>query len=332
MINMSYKLPSHNVPLILVADIVVFISMCPNSTIEKICNFTGKSSSYVRSGLAIAKILGITIQQDDGLIEVTKECSSLLGRTPNIETKITVMRKYLQQWEPFILFIKFCLNDNSLNEASRKVYVLYDFQGKGPDFLKNLLLSWGTTTEIFSFDDNTLTLSKEINIKTKNISKDILSLDEDIAIRLEVANILGGESFSYLSHDEVYELIDAFKKQNKDPRGAIECAGRAFEDFLRRISIDVGIDASKAIGIGQVINRLYNNKNGKGLLDNKVHYKHYSIGSTIGDVRNMAGHSKESKTMERWKLTKNASQAYLFLVLSSIRSIYSYIKKDEYLF
>jgi len=46
----------------------------------------------------------------------------------------------------------------------------------------------------------------------------------------------------------------------------------------------------------------------------------------------MAGHSKESKTMERWKLTKNASQAYLFLVLSSIKSIYSYIKKDEYLF
>jgi len=329
---MVYKLPSHNVPLMLVADIVTFLGTCPNGTVEQICSYTGKSVSYVNSGLAVASMLGMVRKNEKGLIEVPKECSTLLGRTPNQETKITVIRKYVQQWDPFILFIRFCLNGDSLDDASRKVYVLFDFQGKDAGFLEKLLLSWGNTTGVFCINNGRLALSDEIDIEAKSISKDILSLDTDIAVRLEIAKILGEEIFYYLGEDEICELIDAYKKQENDPRGSIECAGRAFEDFLRQISIDVGIDVTEANGIGQVINKLYNNKDNKGILNNKVHYKHFSIGSAIGNIRNMAGHGKESKSMERWNLTKNASRAYLLLILSSIKSIHSYAKNSEYVF
>ncbi len=46
-------------------------------------------------------------------------------------------------------------------------------------------------------------------------------------------------------------LVDAYKKCTTDARGAIECAGRAFEGFLRRIASTVGVDVSGKNGIGQ---------------------------------------------------------------------------------
>lgn len=117
-----------------------------------------------------------------------------------------------------------------------------------------------------------------------------------------------------------------------DARGAIECAGRAFEDFLRRTASTVGVDVSGKNGIGQVINALYNNRNASGIIENKIHNKQSTIGSAIGDIRNMAGHSMEARTLERWDLTNNSAKLYIELVLATIQSIYSYTNDSTYIF
>ena len=127
-------------------------------------------------------------------------------------------------------------------------------------------------------------------------------------------------------------MVNGYKKCEIDARGAIECAGRAFEDFMRRISLYVGVNVSVKNGIGQVVNALYNNKDGAGVLDNKLHSKQSSIGTAIADIRNMAGHGLEARTMERWELTPHSAKIYIGLVLSLIKSVYEYVYKTQYVF
>jgi hypothetical protein len=321
-------LPSHNISLFLVADIVTYINKRPNVLQKDICAYTGKSEPYVRSGIRIGRLLGII--NDEGY--KVDEYADILGNAPNDDLKLSVMRKYIQAYEPFVMFIQFCINDNYIADSARKVYTLFSYEGSGHIFLKDLFMSWGTTTGIFIQKSDNIELIDNISVNLQTLVTNDIDLDSDMAIRLYIIERLGTEIFATMKPAEIDELTDALKKYLIDQRSAIECAGRAFEDFLRRTSEKVGIDVSNKNGIGQVIARLYNNKDSEGILMNKIHSKHYSIGAAIGDIRNMAGHSLEAKTMERWDLTTKSALMYIELILSSIRSIYLYTDSSSYNF
>ena len=324
---MGNKLPSHNVPLLLVADIICYINNNISYDIKKLQNFTSKSVAYVRSSLAICKLLNV-IDEDENI----NQFADTLGKTPNDEIKVAVMRKFIQEYEPFITFIQYQLNDTTLDEAARKVYVSYEIEGKDYKFLKDLFISWGMSTGIFTYDSNKIFLEERISSQLLVSTTADFNLDDDMTIRLYISNILGAEFFSSLSSAEVGELVDAFKKCTNDSRGAIECAGRAFEDFLRRVASQAGVNVSTKNGIGQVINALYNNKDAAGNIDNKIHNKQASIGSVLGDIRNMAGHSMEARTLERWDLTYHSAKNYVEFVLAEMRSIYGYTLNSKYIF
>lgn len=326
---MNFKLPSSNVPLLVVADIIVYLGMNENATLNQICSFVGRSTSYIRSGIDVARVLG-AIQAKGNSFVVNSDIKSYLGSTPSDETKIAVMRKLIQEWEPFILFIRYCLNGASTNEAARKIYVIYQFLGKDYKFLETLMISWGNLTKLITFSNDTVGLASELEESVG--CGETVDLSDDLTIRLDIVERIGTKTFAFLQHDEVEELVEATKKSLVDSRSAIECAGRAFEDFLRRIAAKVLVDVSRANGIGQVVNLLYNFRSCNGVLENKIHSKHYSIGSALGDIRNMAGHGKEAKTMERWELTSFSAKSYVEMVLAIMQSIYVYIDNGEYIF
>lgn len=98
-----------------------------------------------------------------------------------------------------------------------------------------------------------------------------LNLADDMAIRIYISDTLRADICSTLTSAEVEELVDAYKKCATYASGAIECAGRAFKDFLRRIAPTVEIDVSRKNGIAEVINALYNNRNAPNANDNKIH-------------------------------------------------------------
>jgi len=329
--NGSFKLPSHKAPVTLPSEIATFVGTHPKATLEQICTYVGKSQAYVRSGLAIANMLGmVQISVNDGFL-ADKECLEILGMTPSQGVMLSAIQKHVYQWEPFIVFIQFAVNGTSIDEATRKVHVLYSFLGK-EEVLQGLFLSWGEAFKTFEVNGDKLIIASELQQARPTTLGKIERVEDEISIRLELSNRLGVETFTYLLHDEVQELVDAVKKLTTDSRGAIECTARALEDFLRRIAIEVGVDVSRDNGISQVVNHLYNNKNSSGVLDNKIHNKHYSIGSALGDIRNMAGHGKEAKTMERWALHGNTGGVYLDFCLHFIRSVHLFIHKRQLTF
>lgn len=224
------------------------------------------------------------------------------------------------------------MNGTTLEESARKVYVSYRFEGKDPNFLKDLFISWGTTAGIFTIAANGITLEETIRTQLSEINTLNINLADDMAIRIYISDTLTADIFSTITSAEVEELVDAYKKCPTDARGAIECAGRAFEDFLRRIAPTVGIDVSRKNGIAEVINALFNNRDASNVNHNKIHNKQQNIGLAIADIRNMAGHSREARTMERWDLKTHSAKMYIELVLSTIRSIHIYTQNSTYTF
>lgn len=321
---MNTSLPSHKVPLTLVADIVTFILEKPKAKTGDIMQFTGKGKSYVNSGLKIAKMLDII---DENMItgySVDKDAKNALSSTPNNNIKINVMRKYIQNYEPFIIFVKLCINDNAASDSARKIYTLYNFEGKDYIMLKDLFFAWGTTTNIFTINSNKIILNKEIDTELKKTELPFLSLDSDIAIKLYIINRLGEEISATMDLVDINELTDAFKKYADNPRDSIACAGRAFENYLRRIANNIQIDVTKLNGITQIINTIYSNK--------KIHSKQNSIGSAIGTIRNMSGHGVDPKELEPWTLRSESALTYIEIVLSTIISINSYLNNNTLIF
>lgn len=320
---MEYKIPGNNIPITLIADIAAFLLFKPNAIFPEILKYTGRSEPYVRSGITLGKMLGLV---KDG--NIADKSAEALGRTPNSELKLMVMRKCIQEFEPFVTFIQFCLNGDSSDESARKVYTMYGFSGRDPLFLKTVFISWGSDTGIFRPKDKGIEVNDEISRSLTKLERNEYGLDDDMATRLYISNRLGNEAFADMSSDEIEDLVKAIKNYNNDIRGAIDGVGRAFEDFLRRMAQVVVIDVSKKHGIGEVVNALYNNMvNGK--LENKIHSKHWNIGKAIGDIRNMSGHGMEAVTMERWSLSAKSAFMFIELVLSTIQSIYTYIRKSN---
>lgn len=317
---MNVALPSHKVPLTLVADIIAIIAEKPTSKIEDIMTYTGKGKSYVTAGLRVAKMLEIVNDSDPSGYIVDKEAVNALGKTPSNENKINVMRKYIQQYEPFILFVQFCMNDNTASEAARKVFTLYNFDGKSSEVLRDLFIAWGKATGTFTIKSDKVTLGNNIGTEYEKLESPYLTLDDDMAIRLYINNRLGAEVSLNIDPTDIDELTNAIKKCSTDPRNAIACAGMAFENYLRRIAVPLGVNVVSKNGITQVIQTIYS--------EGKIHSKHNSIGGGIGAIRNMSGHGVDPRELEPWDLMPQSALAFIELVLSTVRSIQLYIDKS----
>ncbi|MBS3949778.1 MAG: hypothetical protein KGZ53_03840 [Peptococcaceae bacterium] len=324
------KIASHVVTVDIVADIVSYYGYHPRASLEDVERYVARSKSCVRSGIQTAAMLGI-IQCDKAQCLVETAVVDDLGVAPTAQRKLDVMRKYIQKWPPMVTFIQLCLSGCSVTDATRKTYALHRFEGEKLTVFRSMLISWGQRLGLFSIDRNQEEITLAADVDEARHEFGPMRLDSDIAARLMIAEILGPDAHAFLMDDETEELVRACRAANSDPRGAMECAGRAFEDVLRRLALIVKVDVSKANGISQVASSLYNNKL-EGTLDNKIHSKHLDICVALGSIRNMAGHSKEARTMERWTLGPHAAVAHLRMVLCAIRSLHAYIVAGEQLF
>ncbi|USD83473.1 hypothetical protein M5E02_03360 [Bacillus safensis] len=296
------------------------------SSVEEIMIYTGKSKSYVKSAISAAILLGMIEQLNGDIYKISDDCYGILNTTPSEELKTSLFKSRIEKWEPFILYLKYLISGESSVVAIRKLCSLYSFN-RTPVQIENLLKNWAKSTGILdatgeivdinlSYDENEILY--KLNEETVN----------DTNVSLFMINILGENIFSWLYHDEIAELKKAILIFRDHPRDAIQCSGRAFEDVLRRISIQSGVDTRKLNGITQVANNLYSQLDST---DNPfIHSKLKNIASAIGDIRNMAGHGKEAKSMERWELSSTSAIAHLLLTLSTIKGIYSYVNENRY--
>lgn len=322
-----FELPSHNVSINLVMDVV---TRCVHgeTTVNELTIYTGKSVSYVKSAICAAVLLGMIELVNETTYKISKDCAGILNTTPSEDLKTSLFRSRLEKWEPFVLFLRYLSNGDTSDVATRKLCSLYSFN-KTSNQIEQLLKVWAKGAGFLDTSGNIVNINPSYNELDVIYELNKESFNET-NVSLFLINVLGEHTFSWLYHDEIAELKKALLIFKDHPRDAIQCAGRAFEDVLRRISIESGIDPSKLNGITQVANNLYSHSDPTG--KPWIHSKLKSIASAIGDIRNMAGHSKEAKSMERWELSATSAIGHILITLSTIKSIFIYINEQRYEF
>lgn len=314
---------------------VVIRSSYSKVNLDSLEKYTGKSKSYVRSAVDAACLLRMIDSKDHGYFSTITECSELLTAKPSEELKVAVFRKWLQAWEPFILFLRHLAMGDNFEVSARRLISFYSFN-KDVKAISELLSLWAKTCNLI--DSKGALLIKEYELEIKELADDFSrDLLDDVRVRLYLNNVLSDEVFKWLTHGELDELVTSLLSYRDNPRSAIECSGRAYEDVLRRLSVEIGMIDMKKIatkaGISELANGiLYAYRNDLGTSHSFIHTKQRDISQAIGSIRNMAGHSMEAKSMERWELSSTAAIGKILTTISSIRSLFYYIKHSKYLF
>lgn len=320
--------PRHTVPPAAIMEVVEgCLHTGTSCTPEYLSQYTGvKTIPYVESSIDAAVHLGMLGRDPAGHIIPTPHCKKALSGQLTAELKLAVFRSFLGRWKPYVAFLALLAAGNPPSVAARKVAVRFQIK-KSHDSLLNLFAAWGKTAGHLSGSGVSLRLAQDVQTKSEEITQKIASAaTSDVAARVFVAAILGPDAYDYLDDDERDELVAAILKHRKHHGESIESAGRALEDFLRRISNDIGKDVSKQSGIAEIGNALYNNKDSSGAHAPLIHAKHLAILQGTAAIRTMAAHGKDRKAMERWQLDEASSASFTLQAIKCIRSVHAFTK------
>jgi len=292
--------------------------------IEEAMEYIEKSNSYTNRALNMACQFGFA--EKKGSKYYANGNSVELIKTKKSERYI-VFRKYLQRFEPFVIFLALVNKGNTINESIRKLRVIYSINLNQKE-IRASLLNWGQYSQIFNYNISTdeITLNIDLDDLEVQYLKELLeSLDAEIKTKIYLANKLTEYVYGYLGHDEIEHLARALMRHERNPRNSIADSGRALEDFLRRISFESGHDVSALQGITSITEYI-------GSKDRKlIHEKQKKILIGLAAIRNLASHSKDSKTLESWRISPDFAIEVILVTVSLIRSLYYYIKKGELL-
>lgn len=298
-----------------------YYSKAPGATKEMISSYLKANAEYARRASIMALQLGF-IKQDKKTLG-TIDSNDLIKA--NREQRPIIFRKYLQKFEPFILFVTLISKGNSIEDAVRKVKVIYSITASEKN-IRFAFLNWGAYSQLLKYNEKNDTIS--LNFPTQDLSMEYLktlvqSLESDIKTRIYLAEKLTETPFGFLQPEEIEFFVKALQLHEKDPRHAIDDAGRAFEDYLRRLATDKGYDVSSKSGISEIA-QVIGGQNPK-----LIHSKHLHICNCLGIIRVAAAHSKDKSTMEFWKISPDLAIETILLMISTLRSIHYYVNNNQ---
>lgn len=289
--------------------------------VQATAKYLGKTTVYAKRALNASNQLGFTELKDAKYILVKDAADASRASK---EQRPVIFRKFLQRFDPFILFIVLVGRGNSIEDAARKVKVIYDLDA-GIKIITSTLIGWGEYAQVIKREKGTVILQIETEKLSAEYIRELLeAMEHDVKARMYIAGKLGDDVFGYMHQDELDFLVKAIREHQGDPRGSIDDAGRAFEDFLRRIATDKTVTVTQCKGIQELADAL------RG--DRKIDTKHLEICKAINSLRIAAAHSKDRNSGEKWILKEDAAIECILITLTTIRSIYNYIFKQVQMF
>ena len=315
----NYKIPEVTAPVIM--ETMEGVCLKSGMNVEEATHYINKSKVYAQRSLTVTEQLGIT-EFNDLKYHATSE-ARIITRANKDQWPI-IFRKFLQRYNPFILFVSLVGKGNSISDAARKIKVIYNIDANA-DIIACSLVNWGEYSGILKRDKGKIILLIETeNLTAEYIHELLEAMEHDVKARVFIANKLGEDVFGYMKQDEIDLLVKAIREHLSEPKHAIDISGQSFEDFLRRIAIDKSLDVISCTGIQQLADTLVGPK--------FITSKHHEICKAINSFRIAAGHNKDRTSMEKWELNPDAAIECILLILTATRSIHHYIFKQIQMF
>ena len=289
-----------------------------SGSLNYLTKYSSKSSKYAARAVLIGKQLNLFVEENNE-IKLTNYCFSILRRV-NDNYKL-VFKDAILNYKPYILFIDYILNGDSIEESARKVKVVFDLDND----IRTILRAFKNFSRFIELELSQDFLKKNLTkkIEYNHINKITTAISSKFEAQLVISEKLGNECFNYISEPERILLVEAFLKFSDNPANGIDDSAGAFESFLRRIGKDKSIDLTEANGIDEVGQILASKKN-KIILG-----EHRKMCSFFGAFRNPAAHKVHKVMLDHWQINRDASIEIILLILTSIRSIYEYVYNNN---
>ncbi len=283
---------------------------------------------------SVAKALGVsesTVQNAIGAfkqLELDKISDKIANS--NLESQKQLFRKALQSYKPFLEFIFFLEKGDDPNKAIKKVLSIFEIRRKSEDVIRTFR-NWGSFAGIFK--GKNFELSEYIKSLKPSIIEDLFdSLNNEIKAKIWIKKILGAAE-NYLSNEEYESLLRSILNIVKDPREAVQSAGEALEDFLRKLAHDKEIDVSRKNGIYQIAEELRKNNvlasKHVPILKGLQVFLDRDVFEGLAAFRNIAHHGKDKEEMKKWELSEELALSYVIQVLLCIKSLYYYAIESQ---
>jgi hypothetical protein len=299
---------------------------------EKLKSYAGftPNSPYFDRCVEWGIELGWVRRRRDGVLEALKAARKRMREGLSDNEKERAFGAALLKFKPFEAFLAFLGRGLSAREAARRVRAHFEIENAS-DFISNLFSRWGLRVGILKrgVGRNAVALSDDIKAAQEELKGTTDSPPESqIARRLKIEAVLGPDAFAYLHEDEITDYVEALDQFSKNPGVAVNKAGAAAEDVLRRIATELGVPATmKANGLAELAEALYNRKDANGTLNSAIHDKHKKMAHTVAAIRVMGAHGKDKRLMERWSVSPESALAQIYLSLGLVRGVYAFVKR-----
>jgi len=289
-------------------------------SLEEISHYLNAGSIRTAQRVAIAGTQLRILVEVDGRFHATQDGVDLAKAS--LDQRPGIFKKFLVRFDPFVVFAMLIMKKNALESAARKVKVIYDIPEEESTILQ-ALRSWGLYSGILEKTKAGFAVGITEERLTEQYVHDLLqAIQSEWTARLFISSKVREYAYAYLGDEEKSQLVEALMKFGTDSEKAVQQLGKSFETFLRRLDKDnERAGDMRANGIGQIANQM----KAKRIIVEQQR----KLCDAIAVYRNAADHGIDPDLMKHWKIENDASLEAILLGLTTIRSIYTFVQKQE---
>jgi hypothetical protein len=286
--------------------------------VQLIADFLTTTTINAQNAANMAVELGL-IRYDGTSLFLPKLPYSNYLVTSNAVQKASVLRFFLEEYEPYKYFKNRLLITSSSGDAANQIKAILGLTAHKTE-INHTFISLGT------FTNSIVTAGAGRYIPNTNEDYEFISIVEEVihnrqTAELKIRERLGEEIIQWIDNNDVYEpIVTAFQRAANtqiDERAPILHAGNAIESFLTQVANQLRVNIAGANGINAKIDRI----TGAGNLT----VKHKNIVKYLGHIRNASDHGVDTDIGQAWSISNETGVEYVHVALTAIRSIYDCI-------
>jgi hypothetical protein len=208
------------------------------------------------------------------------------------------LRKALQAYPPFLLYVDFVSKGYASKEASAMARGIFRIQTT-EQIVERAFRTWGTYAGLIAKDySGELTIPEaEKGMTSEYVESLMKALKAELQASVFLIETMSQQAFVYLTEKKIgiEDLSDALINYEKDPKTSAYKSCQTFEHFLFKVGEDVGVNIAACNGIIEYADAI---RGQNQMLKHQLHLCH-----GIGGLRNMASHDPDKETGNSWNFT-----------------------------
>ena len=285
-------------------------------SIPEVAEYLDASIKYATDVTIAAVNLGILVVKE-GKYLLNLTATDLAKAAKN--QRSLLFRKFLINFDPFVIFASLLLKGNNVEDSARRVKVIFSVPESLTIVLKTLR-SWGLFSGVISqgpTGEQVTGIKSEEELNEQYLQEFIRALKDEWHAKLFIAGKVRDGAYVFLNEVDKTNLVNSLKKYRDYPDDSMKDIGNVLENFLRKIGSEkqlTGLVDQK--GIGQLANFLRTK--------NVILEEHKKMCNYVNIFRIAADHGSHPEILRPWKIEKDSALEAFLSNLTTIRSIYAF--------